>query len=223
MEPHPVNVLITDIYSNLRFPDKLGEVKRVGQSYDGRSIFQNISFDIQKEDRIAIVGPNGSGKSTLIKVLTGQEAPESGEVTWERGVSYAYFNQMWDELDHKDTVSHAVNVYGLGLDAPRKKVNKFLSMLQFSEMDLSKTIGSLSGGQQARVALAKCLLSGAAVIILDEPTNHLDLTSIQVMEQALIHFPGAVVTVSHDRFFIDKIATKMLTFDPELGITEQNV
>ncbi|MDH6426953.1 ABC-F family ATP-binding cassette domain-containing protein [Paenibacillus sp. FSL R7-0048] len=223
VEPHPVNVLITDIYSNLRFPDKLGEVKRIGQSYDGRSIFQNISFDIQKEDRIAIVGPNGSGKSTLIKVLTGQEAPESGEVTWERGVGYAYFNQMWDELDHKDTVSHAVNVYGLGLDAPRKKVNKFLAMLQFSEMDLSKTIGSLSGGQQARVALAKCLLSGAAVIILDEPTNHLDLTSIQVMEQALIHFPGAVVTVSHDRFFIDKIATKMLTFDPELGITEQNV
>ncbi|MEK5416201.1 ATP-binding cassette domain-containing protein [Paenibacillus sp. FSL L8-0708] len=223
VEPHPVNVLITDIYSNLRFPDKLGEVRRIGQIYDGRSIFQNISFDIQKEDRIAIVGPNGSGKSTLIKVLTGQEAPESGEVTWERGVGYAHFNQMWDELDHKDTVSHAVNVYGLGLDAPRKKVNKFLAMLQFSEMDLSKTIGSLSGGQQARVALAKCLLSGAAVIILDEPTNHLDLTSIQVMEQALIHFPGAVVTVSHDRFFIDKIATKMLTFDPELGITEQNV
>ncbi|WP_339315502.1 ABC-F family ATP-binding cassette domain-containing protein [Paenibacillus sp. FSL R10-2734] len=223
VEPHPVNVLITDIYSNLRFPDKLGEVKGIGQSYDGRTIFENISFDIQKEDRIAIVGPNGSGKSTLIKVLTGQEEPETGGVTWERGVSYAYFNRMWDELDVKDTVSHAVNVYGLGLDAPRKKVNKFLSMLQFSEMDLSKTIGSLSGGQQARVALAKCLLSGAAVIILDEPTNHLDLTSIQVMEQALIHFPGAVVTVSHDRFFIDKIATKMLTFDPEVGITEQNV
>jgi ATP-binding cassette subfamily F protein 3 len=96
-------------------------------------------------------------------------------------------------------------------------------MLQFSEMDLSKTIGSLSGGQMARVALAKCLLSGAAVIILDEPTNHLDLTSIQVMEQALIHFPGAVVTVSHDRFFIDKIGTKMLTFDPVTGISEQNL
>jgi ATP-binding cassette subfamily F protein 3 len=223
VEPHPVNVLITDIYSNLRFPDKLCEVKGIGQTYDNRTIFQNISFDIQKEDRLAIVGPNGSGKSTLIKVLTGQEQPITGEVTWERGVSYAYFNRMWDELDQKDTVSHAVNVYGLGLDAPRKKVNKFLSMLQFSEMDLSKTIGSLSGGQQARVALAKCLLSGAAVIILDEPTNHLDLTSIQVMEQALIHFPGAVITVSHDRFFIDKIATKMLTFDPELGITEQNV
>ena len=89
-------------------------------------------------------------------------------------------------------------------------------------MDLSKVIGNLSGGQQARVALAKCLLSGAAVIILDEPTNHLDLTSIQVMEQALIHFPGAVVTVSHDRFFIDKIATKMLTFEADGSINMQN-
>jgi ATP-binding cassette subfamily F protein 3 len=116
-----------------------------------------------------------------------------------------------------------VNTYGLGLDAPRKKVNKFLSMLQFSEMDLSRKIGQLSGGQMARVALAKCLLSGAAVIILDEPTNHLDLTSIQVMEQALIHFPGAVVTVSHDRFFIDKIGTKMLVFDPEAGISERSL
>ncbi|MBM7567545.1 ABC-F family ATP-binding cassette domain-containing protein [Paenibacillus sacheonensis] len=221
IEPHPVNVLITDIYERLRFPDKLAEVKGIGQSYDGREIFRNVSFDIQKEDRLVITGPNGSGKSTLIKVLTGQEKPETGEVTWEKGVDYAYFNRTWDELDPKDTVSHAVNTYGLGLDAPRKKVNKFLSMLQFSEMDLSKTIGHLSGGQKARVALAKCLLSGAAVIILDEPTNHLDLTSIQVMEQALIHFPGAVVTVSHDRFFIDKIGTKMLVFDPETGISEQ--
>ncbi|EFM08457.1 ABC transporter related protein [Paenibacillus curdlanolyticus YK9] len=223
IEPHPVNVLITDIYERLRFPDKLCEVKKIGQSYEGREIFRNISFDIQKEDRLVIVGPNGSGKSTLMKALTGQEQPESGEVQWEKGVNYAYFNRMWEELDPKDTVSHAVNTYGLGLDAPRKKVNKFLSMLQFSEMDLSKTIGNLSGGQKARVALAKCLLSGAAVILLDEPTNHLDLTSIQVMEQALIHFPGAVITVSHDRFFIDKIGTKMLTFDPETGVSEQSL
>ncbi|MFD0672870.1 ABC-F family ATP-binding cassette domain-containing protein [Cohnella sp. GCM10027633] len=223
IEPHPVNVLITDIYERLRFPDKLCEAKGIGQTYDGRRIFENVSFDIQKEDRLVIVGPNGSGKSTLIKALTGQEKPESGEIVWEKGVDYAYFNRMWAELEPKDTVSHAVNTYGLGLDAPRKKVNKFLSMLQFSEADLSKQIGNLSGGQKARVALAKCLLSGAAVIVLDEPTNHLDLTSIQVMEQALIHFPGAVVTVSHDRFFIDKIGTKMLTFDPATGVSEQSL
>ncbi|TYP76563.1 ABC-F family ATP-binding cassette domain-containing protein [Paenibacillus methanolicus] len=223
IEPHPVNVLITDIYEKLRFPDKLCEVKKIGQTFGEREIFRDVSFDIQKEDRLVIVGPNGSGKSTLIKVLTGEAKPESGEVTWEKGVGYAYFNRMWEELDPKDTVTHAVNTYGLGLDAPRKKVHKFLSMLQFSEADLSRTIGNLSGGQKARVALAKCLLSGAAVIILDEPTNHLDLASIQVMEQALIHFPGAVVTVSHDRFFIDKIGTKMLQFDPGQGVSEQSL
>ncbi|MBO7746251.1 ABC-F family ATP-binding cassette domain-containing protein [Paenibacillus sp. MWE-103] len=223
VEPHPVNVLITDIYERLRFPDKLCEVKAIGQRYEGREIFKGVSFDIQKEDRLVIAGPNGSGKSTLIKALTGEEKPATGEVVWERGVEFAYFNRMWAELDPKDTVSHAVNTYGLGLDAPRKKVNKFLSMLQFSEADLSKPTGSLSGGQKARVALAKCLLSGAAVVILDEPTNHLDLTSIQVMEQALIHFPGAVVTVSHDRFFIDKIGTKMLAFDPETGVSERSL
>ncbi len=223
VEPHPVNVLITDIYENLRFPDNLCTVDAIGKNYAERVIFQNVSFDIQKEDRIAIIGANGSGKSTLIKVLTGQETADSGSVQFSKGVSYAYFNRMWDELDQKDTVSHAVNVYGLGLNAPRKKVNKFLSMLQFSEADLQKVIGSLSGGQQARVALAKCLLSGAELIILDEPTNHLDLTSIQVMEQALIHFPGAVLTVSHDRFFIDKIATKLLTFEPGGVISQQSV
>ncbi|QHT58791.1 ABC-F family ATP-binding cassette domain-containing protein [Paenibacillus lycopersici] len=223
IEPYPVNVLITDIYEQLRFPDKLCDVIGIGQTYEGRQIFRGVSFDIQKEDRLVITGPNGSGKSTLIKALTGQEKPESGEVVWERGVDYAYFNRMWEELDPEDTVSHAVNTFGLGLKAPRKKVHKFLSMLQFSEADLSKLIGSLSGGQKARVALAKCLLSGAAVIILDEPTNHLDLTSIQVMEQALIHFPGAVVTVSHDRFFIDKVGTKMLIFDPEKGVIEQAI
>lgn len=223
VEPHPVNVLITDIYENLRFPNNLCTVESISKSYADRLIFENVSFDIQKEDRIAIIGSNGSGKSTLIKVLTSQESADTGAVRFSKGVNYAYFNQMWDELDQKDTVSHAVNIFGLGLNAPRKKVNKFLSMLQFSEADLQKVIGTLSGGQQARVALAKCLLSGSEIIILDEPTNHLDLTSIQVMEQALIHFPGAVVTVSHDRFFIDKIATKLLTFEPGGSINQQSV
>lgn len=92
-------------------------------------------------------------------------------------------------------------------------MNRFLSLLQFSDADLSQRIGTLSGGQRARIALAQCLLSGAAVIVLDEPTNHLDLTSTQVMERALLYFPGAVIVVSHDRFFVDKVATRLLVFE----------
>lgn len=92
-------------------------------------------------------------------------------------------------------------------------MNRFLSMLQFSEADLQQKIGTLSGGQRARVAIAQCLLSGAAVIVLDEPTNHLDITSTQVMERALTHFPGAVIVVSHDRSFVDKLADRLLVFD----------
>ena len=89
----------------------------------------------------------------------------------------------------------------------------FLTLLQFSEADLGQRISTLSGGQRARVALAQCLLSGAAVLVLDEPTNHLDLTSTQVMEQALMNFPGAVIVVSHDRFFLDKVVTRLLVFE----------
>jgi energy-dependent translational throttle protein EttA len=92
-------------------------------------------------------------------------------------------------------------------------VNRFLGLMQFSELDLNQRIGTLSGGQRARVALAKALLSGASCIVLDEPTNHLDLTSTQVMEAALAHFPGAVIVASHDRFFIDKVATRLLVFE----------
>ena len=119
-------------------------------------------------------------------------------------------------------MTHAVNARGgsLAFAAARKQVNRFLGLLQFSEMDLGQRIGTLSGGQRARVALAPCLLSGAQTLILDEPTNHLDLTSTQVMERALVCFPGAVLVVSHDRFFLDKVATRLLVFGPG-GRTEE--
>ena len=113
-----------------------------------------------------------------------------------------------------DTVTHAVNALpdSLAFTATRKSVNRFLAMFQFSEADLKQKIGNLSGGQRARVAMAQCLLSGASVLLLDEPTNHLDMSSTQVMERALLHFPGAVVVVSHDRFFTEKIANRHLVF-----------
>ncbi len=215
-EPRPVDAVVTAIYQGIRLPDKMLAVENLAKSYGGPALFSDVSFEVQKGERLAIVGPNGSGKSTLLRLLTQEETPDAGEIVWPGGTSFADFNQILAEQDPSDTVTHAVNTMGgagaLAFGAQRKQVNKFLGLLQFSEMDLSQRIGTLSGGQRARVALAKCLLSGAQTLILDEPTNHLDLTSTQVMERALVNFPGAVVVVSHDRFFLDKVATRLLVF-----------
>lgn len=213
-KPKLVDQIVTDIYGGLRVKDELCTVDAVTRRRDDRTLFENLTFHVRRRERIGIVGPNGCGKSSLVDVLVGEQ-PDDGEVRWARGARFAYFNQLLDDLDLNDTVTHAVNAMpddSLARLAPRKQVNRFLTLFQFSEMDQKQRIGTLSGGQRARVALAQCLLSGATTIILDEPTNHLDVTSTQVMERALTHFPGAVIVVSHDRFFLDKVATRRLSF-----------
>jgi ATPase subunit of ABC transporter with duplicated ATPase domains len=216
--PRPVDTIITSIYNGLRIPDRLCRMEAVAHAYGEHRLFEGVTLELARGERLGVIGSNGSGKSTLLRLLTGQETPDTGTVVWERGVTFADFNAAERDLDLKDTVTHAVNTFGgsssMAGQAQRKHVNRFLALLQFSEMDLQQRIGTLSGGQKARVALAQCLLSGAQVLVLDEPTNHLDLSSTQVMEQALIHFPGAVVVVSHDRFFLDKVTTQLLVFEP---------
>jgi ATP-binding cassette subfamily F protein 3 len=215
--PRPVDQILTEIYGGLHTKERLCEVKGLRKAYDDHLLFDNLTFDIRRRQRLAIIGPNGSGKSTLLRVLTGQEKADEGTVEWTRGQTFVSYNQMLDELDPSDTVTHAVNALpgSLALTATKKAVGRFLTMFQFSEADRKARIGTLSGGQRARVAMAQCLLSGASVMVLDEPTNHLDMTSAQVMERALVHFPGAVVVVSHDRFFIDKVATRQVVFGVE--------
>ncbi len=219
VQPPPMERIITGIYQNLRVYGQLLRIKDLGKSYDGKSLFRDLTFTISKGDRLAIVGPNGCGKSTLLRIITGDEDPDSGSVQWlSTGNGFAFsgvsFNHILRDLDPNELLSKAISgTYGIVKDASRKEVNEFLSMFQFSELDMRQRLGQLSGGQKARVALALCLLSGAGLMILDEPTNHLDLTSTQVMERALTHFPGAVVVVSHDRFFIDKVATRLLVFE----------
>ncbi|MDQ0755587.1 ABC-F family ATP-binding cassette domain-containing protein [Arthrobacter sp. B3I4] len=212
--PRPVDQIVTEIYGGLHVKDVLCRVEGLGKAYGDKSLFEDLSFEVRKGNRIAVLGANGSGKSTLLKVLTGEEPADSGEVVWAKGPGFVSYNRMLADLDDGDTVSHAVNALpdSLALTATKKSVNRFLAMFQFSEADLKQKIGNLSGGQKARVAMAQCLLSGASVLLLDEPTNHLDLSSTQVMERALLHFPGAVVVVSHDRYFTEKIATRQLIF-----------
>ena len=214
-QPRPVDKIVTGLYAGLTAPKILCRANDIAKAYDDQILLQGLSFELTRRNRLVIVGPNGCGKTTLVKILTGEETPDAGRVRWfgnAHSADCCYYNRVFDELDPGDTVTHAVNVMPLAFYRPRKTVNRFLSLLQFSEMDLKQRIGTLSGGQRARVALAKCLLSGAPTIVLDEPTNYLDLTSTQVMERALIHFPGAIVVVSHDRFFIDKVATRLLVF-----------
>ncbi|WP_312181867.1 ABC-F family ATP-binding cassette domain-containing protein [Arthrobacter sp.] len=212
--PRPVDQIITEIYGGLHVKDNLCRVESLDKSYGEKTLFRGLSFEIRRGDRLVVLGANGSGKTTLLRVLTGEETPDAGKVAWANGAKMVSYNQVLAELDDADTVTHAVNAMpdSLALTATKKSVNRFLTMFQFSEADLKQKIGNLSGGQKARVAMAQCLLSGASVLLLDEPTNHLDLSSTQVMERALLHFPGAVVVVSHDRFFTEKIANRHLVF-----------
>jgi ATPase subunit of ABC transporter with duplicated ATPase domains len=221
--PRPIDQIITDIYGGLRVSNDLLEVVKLSKGFDGHPLFTDLSFSLHRGDRVAVLGSNGSGKSTLLDVLTGESEADAGQVRWAKGARFVSYNRVYAELDLTDSVGHAVNAYpdSLAFSATKKSVGRFLAMLQFSEADLQQKIGTLSGGQRARVAIAQCLLSGAAVIVLDEPTNHLDITSTQVMERALTHFPGAVLVVSHDRFFVDKLADRLLVFDGTPHVVER--
>ena len=150
----------------------------LGKAYGGRALFSDLSFEIGRGHRIAVIGANGSGKTTLLRALTGEEPADSGTVAWAKGAGMVSYNQVLEKLDDDDTVTHAVNAMpdSLALTATKKSVNRFLAMFRFSEADLKQRIGNLSGGLRARVAMAQCLLSGASVLLLDEPTNHLDLS-----------------------------------------------
>ena len=210
--PLPAETVVTSLYQGRYVPNKILNVENISAHYGKNKIFEDVNFELFGGERMAIIGRNGCGKSTLIKTLTGEIKPSLGKIIWGSGATVIYFNEILDELDETDTVTHNINIYGDAYGAPRKKVNKFLQLFGFSEYTIADRIGNLSGGQKARVALAKCLLSGCNTIILDEPTNHLDITSIQSMECALVNFPGTVIFVSHDTFFIDKTATRILVY-----------
>ncbi|WP_053361402.1 ABC-F family ATP-binding cassette domain-containing protein [Bacillus sp. FJAT-27251] len=184
------------------------KVDTLAIGYGTEKISENISLRINRSDSIALVGPNGVGKSTLLKTIVDKLPALAGEIQYGSNVSIGYYDQEQAELTSKKKVLNELwDEYPL---KPEKDIRTVLGNFLFSGDDVLKTVSSLSGGEKARLALAKLMMEKANFLILDEPTNHLDLDSKEVLENALIDYPGTILFVSHDRYFINRIATKVI-------------
>ncbi|MFZ5815391.1 MAG: ABC-F family ATP-binding cassette domain-containing protein [Bacillota bacterium] len=196
--------------------DDVLKVESLAKAYGEKQIFAGVNLMLYKGDRIALVGPNGSGKTTFLKVIQGLVKQSAGSVFWGVGVQRGYFSQDLDALDYSRTCIEEI------LELPgftKFDAHSLLGQFLFSGEDAYKPIAQCSGGERNRLILAKLMVSGANVLLLDEPTNHLDLESKEVLEEALKAFPGTVIFVSHDRFFVDQVATKIWEFGGA-GVTE---
>ncbi|MCX9474139.1 energy-dependent translational throttle protein EttA [Vibrio cholerae] len=200
-----------------RLGDKVIEVKNLTKSFDGRVLIDDLSFSMPKGAIVGIIGPNGAGKSTLFKMLSGVEKPDSGTIELGDTVKLASVDQFRDSMNDKHTVFQEISE---GADIIR--INNFeiparayCSRFNFKGIDQQKVIGELSGGERNRVHLAKLLKAGGNVLLLDEPTNDLDVETLRALEEALLEFPGCAMVISHDRWFLDRIATHILDYRDE--------
>lgn len=182
-------------------------VKHLRKSFDGVTLFDDVSFEVHRGDRVAIIGNNGTGKTTMLKIVNGIIPADSGEYKPGVKVYIGYYDQEHHVLNpHNSIFDEIQNAYP---DADNTRVRNLLAAFLFTGDDVFKLIGDLSGGERARVSLAKLMMSDANFLILDEPTNHLDITSKEILEQAIANYTGTVVYVSHDRYFINKTATRV--------------
>ncbi|HFQ5379566.1 TPA: energy-dependent translational throttle protein EttA [Vibrio vulnificus] len=200
-----------------RLGDKVIEVKNLTKSFDGRVLIDDLSFSMPKGAIVGIIGANGAGKSTLFKMLSGVEQPDSGTIEMGDTVKLASVDQFRDSMNDKNTIFQEISE---GADII--KINNFelparayCSRFNFKGVDQQKIIGELSGGERNRVHLAKLLKAGGNVLLLDEPTNDLDVETLRALEEALLEFPGCAMVISHDRWFLDRIATHIIDYRDE--------
>ena len=198
-----------------RLGEKVIHIKNLSKGFDDRLLIDDMNCEIPQGAIVGIIGGNGAGKSTFFRMLTGEETPDSGAIELGDTVDLAYVDQSRDSLDDSKTVweeiSEGADIMKIGKyeTASRGYVSRF----NFKGPDQQKQIGSLSGGERNRVHLAKLLRRGANVLLLDEPTNDLDVETLRALEEAVLNFPGTVLVISHDRWFLDRIATHMLAFE----------
>ncbi len=214
-ENRPVNKAQIVIQVPERLGGKVIEAKNVTKAYGDKLLFENLSFLLPPGGIVGVIGPNGAGKSTLFKLITGQEQPDSGEVDIGSTVRLGYVDQSRDHLNPANNVWQEISD---GMDF--MKVNKqdmstraYVGAFNFKGQDQQKNVGKLSGGERNRVHMAKMLKAGGNVLLLDEPTNDLDVETLRALEEAIENFAGCAVVISHDRFFLDRLATHILAFE----------
>ncbi len=200
-----------------RLGDLVIEVENISKRFDDRMLYEGLSFNIPKGAIVGIIGPNGAGKSTLFKMLIGQEKPDTGTIRLGDTVQLAYVDQSRDSLNGNKTVwqeiSNEQDIMTIGTFQMPSRA--YVGRFNFKGTDQQKFIKDLSGGERNRVHLAKLLSSGGNVLLLDEPTNDLDVETLRALEEALLSFPGCAMVISHDRWFLDRIATHILAFEDD--------
>ena len=200
-----------------RLGDKVLDITNLNKSFDGRVLIDDLSLSIPKGAIVGIVGANGAGKSTLFKMITGSEQPNSGDITLGESVVVASVDQFRDDMNENNTVFQEIaeeqDILTVGnVQIPSRA---YVGRFNFKGSDQQKRIGELSGGERNRVHLAKLLKAGGNMILLDEPTNDLDVETLRALEDALLEFPGCAMVISHDRWFLDRIATHILDYRDE--------
>jgi ATPase subunit of ABC transporter with duplicated ATPase domains len=198
-----------------RLGDLVIETDKLVKGFSGQLLIDELSFKLPAGGIIGIIGPNGAGKTTLFRMITGQDGPDSGSINVGETVKLGYVDQSRDNLNPTATVWEEISDGLDEIELGKRKMQSraYCGLFNFRGPDQQKVVGQLSGGERNRVHLAKMLKSGANLILLDEPTNDLDVDTLRALEEALLDFAGCAVVISHDRWFLDKIATHILAFE----------